>query len=389
MSSLSGRVAIVGVGETEVGSVPSLTATQMYVKSCRLALEDAGLTNREVDGIITGNSWSEPHYYHAEWIAEYLGIQPRYCLTVATGGGTILAAMHHAASAIEAGLCETVLVAAADNWLSAFTREKMVEMMAANAGHTQFEVPYGSFVPALYALFARAHMSKYGSTAEQYAAVAVSGRKHAALHPGAQMRETLEISDVLESKRVADPLHLLDCALISDGGAAVVLTSRQRARDLRKKPIYVLGFGEAHQHEHVSQAISLIETAATDSGARAFEMAGLTRDDVDMAMLYDPFTPTVIMFLEDLGFCDRGEGGAFVQAGETELGGRLPVNTNGGLLSYAHPGNPGALLMSVEAIRQLRGDCGPRQVTDAEVALVHGEGGIMSSHCTAIFSNEA
>jgi len=361
----------------------------MYVKSCRLALEDAGLTNREVDGIITGNSWSEPHYYHAEWIAEYLGIQPRYCLTVATGGGTILAAMHHAASAIEAGLCETVLVAAADNWLSAFTREKMVEMMAANAGHTQFEVPYGSFVPALYALFARAHMSKYGSTAEQYAAVAVSGRKHAALHPGAQMRETLEISDVLESKRVADPLHLLDCALISDGGAAVVLTSRQRARDLRKKPIYVLGFGEAHQHEHVSQAISLIETAATDSGARAFEMAGLTRDDVDMAMLYDPFTPTVIMFLEDLGFCDRGEGGAFVQAGETELGGRLPVNTNGGLLSYAHPGNPGALLMSVEAIRQLRGDCGPRQVTDAEVALVHGEGGIMSSHCTAIFSNEA
>lgn len=388
MSSLSGRVSIVGVGESEVGSVPTLTATQMYVKCGRLALEDAGLTNRGIDGVITANSWSEPHYYHAEWIAEYLGIQPRYCLTVATGGGTILAAMHHAATAIEAGLCDTVLLAAADNWLSAFTRERMVEMMAANAGHPQFEVPYGSFVPALYALFARAHMSKYGSTAEQYAAVAVTGRKHAALHPGAQMRETLEISDVLESKRVAEPLHLLDCALISDGGAAVVLTSRERARDLRKGPIYVIGFGEAHQHEHVSQAASLTETAATESGARAFAMAGLNPGDVDMAMLYDAFTPTVIMFLEDLGFCNRGEGGAFVQAGETELGGRLPVNTNGGLLSYAHPGNPGALLLAVEAIHQLRGDCGPRQVSNAGVALVHCEGGIMSSHCTAIFSNE-
>src|SRR5262249_35053800 len=157
-------------------------------------------------------------------------------------------------------------------------------------------------------LFARAHMSKYGSTDEQYAAVAVTGRKHAALHPGAQMRETLRVSDVLDSKKVADPLHLLDCALISDGGAAGVLSRRERARDLRKRPIYMLGFGEAHQHEHVTQATSLTETAATDSGVRAFAMAGLKPGDVDMAMLYDAFTPTVIMFLEDLGFCNRGEG---------------------------------------------------------------------------------
>ena len=389
MSSLSGRVAIVGVGETEVGRVPTLTATQMYVKACRLAIEDAGLKNNDIDGVITANSWSEPHYYHAEWIAEYLGIQPKYCLTVGTGGGTILAAMHHAATAILAGLCDTVLIAAADNWLSAFTREKMVEMMAANAGHTQFEVPFGTFVPALYALFAQAHMNKYGVTREQYASVAVSGRKHAALHPGAQMREPLGVGDVIESKNVAEPLHLLDCALISDGGAAVILTSSERARDLRKKPVYVLGFGEAHQHEHVSQAINLTETAATESGARAFGMARVSPNDIDVAMLYDPFTPTVVMFLEDLGFCQRGEGGAFVQAGETSLDGKLPVNTNGGLLSYAHPGNPGALLLAVEAIQQLRGDCGARQVSDAEIALVHGEGGIMSSHCTAILSTEA
>lgn len=388
MASLRGRAAIVGLGETEVGKVPGMSATQMCVKASRLALKDAGLTNKDVDGVITANSWSEPHYYHAEWIAEYLGIRPRHCLTVATGGGTIISAMHHAVSSIAAGLCSTVLLAAADNWLSAFSRAKMVELMAANAGHPQFEVPFGTFVPALYALFAQAHMGKYGVRAEQYAAVAVTARKHAALHPGAQMREPLTVADVLDSKRVAEPLHLLDCALISDGGAAMVLTSAERANDLRTKPVYALGFGEAHQHEHISQAESLTETAATDSGAQAYEMAGVAADEIDQAMLYDAFTPNVVMFLEDLGFCERGDGGAFVEAGEIELGGRLPVNTSGGLLSYAHPGNPGALLLAVEAARQVRGECGARQVPEARISLVHAEGGIMSSHASAILSSE-
>ena len=388
MASLRGKVAVAGVGETEVGKVPHLTATQMYVKACRLALEDAGLTNRQVDGVITANSWSEPHYYHAEWVAEYLGIEPRFCLTVGTGGGTIISAMHHAASAIVAGLCDTVIVAAADNWLSAFSREKMVELMAANAGHPQFEVPYGSFVPALYALFAKAHMHRYGTSPEQFALVAVAARRHASLHPSAQMREPITVDDVLGSKRVAEPLHLLDCALISDGGAAVVLTGAERARDLRPRPVFALGFGEAHRHEHVSQAVSLTETAATESGARAFAMAGLAPREIDMAMLYDAFTFNVVMFLEDLGFCRRGEGGAFVEAGEIEMGGGLPINTNGGLLSYAHPGNPGALLLAVEAVRQLRGECGPRQVKNARAALVHAEGGIMSSHGTVVFASE-
>ena len=388
MPKLRGRVAIAGVGETEVGRVPSLGATQLCVQACRRALEDAGLTNKDVDGVITTNSWSEPHYYHAEWIAEYLGSQPHYCLTVGTGGGTIIAALSHAVSAIETGLCETVLLAAADNWLSAFSREKMVELMAANAGHQQFEIPYGSFVPGLYALYAQAQMKRYGTTSEQFAKVAVTARKFAALHPGAQMRTPITIADVHESKKVAEPLHLLDCALISDGGAAIVVTASGRARDLRSKPVYVLGLGEAHQHEHVSQAVSLTETAAAESGARAFTMANLRPRDIDLAMLYDPFTPTVVMFLEDLGFCERGEGGAFVDSGEIELGGRLPVNTNGGLLSYAHPGNPGALLLTVEAVRQLRSECADRQVKGAGTALIHAEGGIMSSHATAILGNE-
>ena len=376
-----------GVGETEVGRVPGLSATQMYVKACCLALEDAGLTNKDVDGVITANSWSEPHYYHAEWIAEYLGISPRYCLTVGTGGGTLIAALHHAASAIASDLCQTVLIAAADNWLTAFSREKMVELMAANAGHPQFEIPYGSFVPALYALYAQAHMERYGTTAEQFAKVAVTARRHAALHPGAQMRTPITVADVLDSKKVAMPLHLLDCALISDGGVAILLTAAGRAGDLRAKPVFLLGIGEAHQHEHVSQAASLTGTGARESGERAFAMADLSPGDIDVAMLYDPFTPAVVMFLEDLGFCARGEGGAFVEAGEIELGGQLPINTNGGLLSYAHPGNPGALLLAAEAVRQLRGECADRQVRNAGTALVHAEGGIMSSHCTAIFCN--
>jgi acetyl-CoA acetyltransferase len=264
----------------------------------------------------------------------------------------------------------------------------MVELMAANAGHPQFEVPYGSFVPALYALFARAHMEKYGTRQEQYAAVAVSARKYAALHPGAQMREAISVEDVLNSKYVAEPLHLLDCSLISDGGAAVVVTSSERAADAKSQPVYVLGIGEAHRHEHVSQAMDMARSAAEDSSKRAFEMAGLGPADADLAMLYDPFSPVVVGLLEDIGFCGRGEGGPFVESGATELGGSLPVNTNGGLLAYAHPGNPGALLLLVEAIRQLRNECGERQVKDANVALVHAEGGIMSSHATAILGNE-
>lgn len=384
MSNLVRRVAIVGAGETEVGRVPDLSATQMYVQACRLALADAGLTSKQVDGVITTNSWTEPHYYHAEWIAEYLGINPRYCLTVGTGGGTVIAALHHAASAIVSGLCQTVLIAAADNWLTAFSREKMVELMAANAGHPQYEIPYGSFVPALYALFAQAHMERYGTSAKQFARVAVIARRHAGLHPGAQMRAPITVADVLASKNVAIPLHLLDCALISDGGGAILLTAAERARDSRSKPVFLQGIGEAHQHEHICQAATLTETAARESGQRAFAMANLSPGDIDLAMLYDPFTPVVIMLLEDLGFCARGEGGAFVDSGEIELGGRLPVNTNGGLLSYAHPGNPGALLLAIEAVRQLRGECNVRQVRNANTALVHAEGGIMSSHCTAI-----
>ncbi|MEW6301199.1 MAG: acetyl-CoA acetyltransferase [Thermodesulfobacteriota bacterium] len=387
MESLRGKVAIVGAADTEVGVVPHLSATQLYVKAAKLALEDAGITKDQVDGLITCNSFVEPYLYHAEMIAEYMQIFPRYCLNVATGGGTTIAIMHHAASAIATGVCDTVLITMADNMLSGLSRDKAIEVMS-TAGHAQFERPYGPPIPAFYALLAQAHMHAYGTTSEQFAAVAVACRKHASLNPAAQMRQPITVEDVLNSKMIAHPLHLLDCSLVSDGGAAVVMTSAGRAKDFKKRPVYILGVGEGHSHEHVSQARSLTTSAAKEAGERAYAMAGLGPADVDVAELYDCFTPVVIIELEDLGFCPKGEGGRFVEEGRIELGGALPVNTHGGLMSHCHPGHPGSLFSVTEAVRQLRGECGPRQVAGAEIALVHGQGGIMSTHCTMILGKE-
>jgi len=388
MESLRGKVAIVGAADTEVGVVPHLSATQLYVQAAKLALEDAGLTKEHVDGLITCNSFVEPYLYHAEMIAEYLQIFPRYCLNVATGGGTTLAIMHHAASAIATGICNTVLVTMADNMLSGLSRDRAIEVMS-TAGHAQFERPYGLPIPGFYALIAQAHMHAYGTTSEQLAAVAVACRKHASLNPAAQMRQPITIDDVLNSKMIAHPLHLLDCSLVSDGGAAIVMTSAERAKDLKNRPVYILGVGEGHSHEHISQARSLTTSAAKEAGERAYAMAGLGPRDIDVAELYDCFTPVVIIELEDLGFCPKGEGGRFVEGGRIELGGELPVNTHGGLMSHCHPGHPGSLFSITEAVHQLRGKSGPRQVKGAEIALVHGQGGIMSTHCTMILGKES
>jgi acetyl-CoA acetyltransferase len=385
--SLRNKIAIVGAADTEVGAVPHLSATQLYVKAARLALADAGITKNEIDGLISCVSFAEPFMYHAEMLAEYMQIFPRYCITAPSGGGTTLAMIHHAASAIATGMCHTILMTMADSQLSGLSRDRAIEAMA-SAGHPQFERPYGPPIPAFYALIAQAHAHAYGTTAAQRAAVAVACRKHAALNPAAQMRTPITVDDVLNSRMICDPLHLLDCSLVSDGGAAIVMTAAERARDFKRRPVYLLGIGEGHSHEHLSQAHSLTTSAAVEAGARAYEMAGVTPHDIDVAEVYDCFTPVVIIELEDLGFCGKGEGGAFVEGGRIELGGSIPVNTHGGLLSHCHPGHPGSLFGVTEAVRQLRGECGARQVKDARLALVHGQGGFMSSHCTAIFGSE-
>ena len=387
MESLKNKVAIVGVGDTEVGIVRGYSATQLYVRAAQRALEDAGITKSDVDGLITCVSFAEPYLYHAEMIAEYMQIFPRYCITAPSGGGTTLAIMHHAASAIVSGMADTILITMADSQVTGLSRAKAIEAMA-GAGHPQFERPYGAPIPAFYALVARAHEHAYGTTEAQRAEVAVACRKHASMNPAAQMRDPITVEDVLKSKMIADPLHLLDCSLVSDGGGAIIMTSAERAKDFKNRPVYLLGIGEGHSHEHISQAHSFVASAAKDAGERAYKMAGLGPKDIDVAELYDCFTPVVIIELEDLGFCSKGEGGRFVEGGRIQIGGELPVNTHGGLLSHCHPGHPGSIFSVTEAVRQLRGECGPRQVKDAKIALVHAQGGILSTHCTGIFGAE-
>jgi acetyl-CoA acetyltransferase len=387
VDSIRGKVAIIGAADTEVGKVPHLSATALCVEAARRAMEDAGITKDQIDGLVTCNSMAEPYMYHAEVIAEYLQIFPRYCISANAGGGTTMTSIQHAATAIASGVCETVLVSLGDSLRSGLSREQSKKMQS-STGHPEFETPYGATVPAFYALIARAHMDAYGTTPEQFAAVAVSGRRHAARNPAAQMRELITVEDVLNSRMIADPLHLLDCSLVSDGGAAIIMTSAERAADFPNDPVYILGAGEGHSHEHISQARSLTTSAAVESGRRAYRMAGLGPRDVDVAQIYDCFTPVVLIELEDLGFCAKGEAGAFVAAGETALGGTLPMNTHGGMLSHCHPGNPGAMFSLTEAVAQLRRQAGDRQVDDAEIALVHAQGGIMSSHATLILGRE-
>jgi acetyl-CoA acetyltransferase len=386
-AQLRGKVAIVGAADTEVGVLPGRTPMELCVDAALAALEDAGLEKSAVDGLVTCNAMAQPMLYHAEAMAEYLQIFPRYCISVGAGGGTTFSILHHAASAIVTGMADTVVIAMADSMRSGLTRDQAM-LAQSSTGHPQFEQPYGPTVPAYYALIAQAHMAAYGTTSEQFAGIAVGARAWANLNPAAQMRERISVEDVLSSRLIADPLHLLDCSLVSDGGSAIIMTSAERARDFPHRPVYLLGAGEGHSHEHISQARDLATSAARESGAAAYAMAGLGPADMDIAQLYDCFTPTVLVELEDLGFCAKGEGGSFVDSGAILPGGNLPVNTHGGLLSHSHPGNPGSMFALTESVWQLRGDAGDRQVAGAETALVHAQGGIMSSHTTLILGQE-
>ncbi len=381
-------MAIVGAADTAVGVLPGRTPMELCAEAALAAVADAGLEPGEVDGLLTCNAMAQPLMYHAEALAEYLQLFPRYCLAVGAGGGTTFSVIHHAASAIVTGMADVVVVAMADCMRSGLSREQALRVQA-STGHPEFEQPYGPTVPAYYALIAQAHMAEFGTTPEQLAAVAVACRAHAARNPAAQMREPVTVDDVLASRMIADPLHLLDCSLVSDGGSAVVLCSAERAADLRHDPVYLLGAGEGHSHEHIMAARSLTTSAAAEAGRRAYGMAGLQPSDMDFAQLYDCFTPTVLVELEDLGFCAKGEGGAFAESGAILPGGALPVNTHGGLLSHCHPGNPGSMFALTESVWQLRHAAGERQVPGARHGLVHAQGGIMSSHTALVLSREA
>jgi acetyl-CoA acetyltransferase len=384
---LGGEFALIGMAESAVGIVPDKSPRELCVQVTLDALKDAGLTLAEVDGLITCNAFAEPIMYHAEAVAEYIGWQPRHCVTVNTGGGTTFMALNMAAAAIQAGMAKTIVVAMADSLRSFMTRDQAM-VVQSSSGHPHYEQPYGPTVPAYYALIARAHMDQFGTTEAQFAEAAVSCRAWASKHPRAQMRDLISVEDVMNSRAIADPLKVLDCSLVSDGGAAVVITRKDQAKDGPHKPVTLLGYGEGHAHEHISQAKDLTTSAAVQSGRAAYAEAGLTPDDIDLLQLYDCFTPALLMQIEDLGFCGKGEGGAWLASGISRPGGSKPMNTHGGMLSYCHPGNPGAMFGLTEAITQMRGDAGERQLPNMRTALCHAQGGIMSSHATIILGVE-
>ncbi len=379
----SARAAIVGVAESDLGRTPGKTVLQLQHQAARAALDDAGFTFDDVDALFCAGNWAwSPNLM----LAEYLGIQPRYTDTTNIGGSSFEAHIGHAVAGIEAGLFEVALIAYGSTQRSDRSRNR--------GGHTfrlteQFEPAYGLPTPVgAYALAAMRHMFEYGTTSEQLAEVAVATRKWATLNEKAFMRDPITIEDVLNSRWIAEPLHLLDCCLVTDGGGAVVVASAERARQARKPPVWIIGHGEAHTHNSITNMPDLAtHQAAMLSGRAAFAMAGLTPAEIDVVEIYDSFTITVLLTLEALGFCGRGEGGAFVSGQRTAPGGPFPMNTNGGGLSYCHPGMYGIFLL-IEATRQLRGECGPRQVEGARTALAHGTGGVLSSAATIVLRKD-
>jgi acetyl-CoA acetyltransferase len=380
MPAYNGRIVIAGVAESDYGRVPNMTEMQLHAQALQRALEDSGLRKEEIDGVFCS---SQMMGMPTVMLCEYLHIFPRYSDSTSIGGSSFEAHLNHAVAAIRAGKCEVALISYGSTQLSSRGRMLGTSGRPASIPEDTYESPYGNTLVGAYAMAARRHMHQYGTTSEQLAEIAVVTRRHAGLNPLAMYREPITVQDVLHSRLIADPLHLLDCCVVSDGGGAVLVTTEERARDLKQPPVYVLGSSESHTHAHISQMPDLTVTAAAMTAARAFAEAGVRPAEIDMAMIYDSFTITVLLLLEDLGFCRKGDGGAFVQGGNIALGGRLPINTDGGGLSSNHPGMRGIFLI-IEAVRQLRAQCGPRQVAGAKLAVAHGSGGLLSSQATTI-----
>jgi acetyl-CoA acetyltransferase len=375
---------ITGAASTAVGELPGSSCMALHSQAALAALDDAGLQLRDVDGVLCAYSFTEPHLMLGSVFCEYAGIHPAVCTAVQSGGASACIMLMQAAALVAAGQCRHVLCVTGDNRLTGLSRDGAVAALA-EVGHPQFERPYGISVPAAYALVAQRYLHEYGATPEQLAAIAVEHRRHAGRHPLAHKREPITIDDVMRSRTICSPLRLLDCCLVSDGAAAVVVSAPDAARDTRA-PLRVLGMGQGHTHEHIVAAPSLTDFGCKESSRRAFAQAGIGQSDVDVALIYDSFTITLLVELESIGFFERGEAGAAALAGELGLGGRLPCNTHGGLLSYGHSGAAGGMFHAVEAVRQLRGEADERQVRDAEVAFVHGDGGILSAHCSLVLA---
>lgn len=375
-----GRTAIAGAATFGQGECPGFTPLEMAAEAGYRALDDAGIELAEVNGLYV---CLPDDFLSGLALAEYYGIAPLIGSNNRTGGSSFLCHAISAALALDAGLCDVALITYGSNQRSA--SGKLVSALKASV----YEQPHGATMPlGGYALAASRHMHAFGTTRDDLAAVAVAARQWAQMNPEAFRREPTSLDEVLAARMISSPLTVRDCCLVTDGAAAVVMTRADRARDGAKAPIYLLGGAAEATHKEIAAMPDLTVTGAARSGARAYAHAGVGPEEIDLVELYDAFTINTILFLEDLGFCPKGEGGRFVSSGAIAPGGSLPVNTNGGGLSCAHPGMYGLFTM-VEAVRQLRGEAGERQVADAELAVSHGNGGVLSSQATLIFGTDA
>jgi acetyl-CoA acetyltransferase len=382
MSDLKrGGAAIVGAAESDLGEVgPGFNVIDLMAQGIARALDDCGLGLKDVDGLICATTQSRTSPLN---LAEYLGISPPYIDGTIIGGSSFMFHIQHAMAALQLGLCNVAVIAYGSTQRSVGRQQASVREI------NPYETPYRPFLPSTaYALAASRHMHEFGTTREQMAEVAVAARQWALMNPVAWEKKPLTVEEVLAARMVSYPFTVRDICLVTDGGGAIVLVSAERAKSLKKKPVYVLGQGQHITHANISSMPDLTITGALESGRQAYAMAGLAAKDIDVLELYDAFTINTILFLEDLGFCKKGEGGSFVTGGRIAPGGALPVNTNGGGLSYCHPGMYGLFLL-VEAVRQLRDECGERQVKGAETAIAHGNGGVLSSQSTVILGIEA
>lgn len=380
MQELSNSVCIVGVDESdELGTLPHKSQLALHLEAISNAVQDAGLKVSDVDGIFTAGVHSPA------LLGEALGITPRYIDGTSVGGCSFIIMVGHALLALHHGLCDVAVVSHGQSGRSGIGVTGGRDTILSG----QFEIPYGfAGAPTFFGMITTRHMHEHGTTLEQWAQVAVSTRQWAALNPKARFRDPMTIEDVLNSRPVCYPFNLLNICLVTDAGGAAVLTRADRAKDCAKPPVYVRGAGEATEHVMVTQMQNLTFSESTRlSGEKAFNMAGVKHEDFDHLMLYDAFTSGPPIMLESLGFCKPGEGVHFFDPGKSDPGGSLPINTNGGGLSYTHSGMYG-IFPIIEATRQLRGECGERQVPGVNLSLVNGMGGMLSAAGTLVLSNQ-
>ena len=387
-NNLRGKYAIAGVGHSALGKVPEMGPIGMFAVAARNAIADAGLNKGDVDGLITRGP--DDVYCHHQRVGAALGLNVTYSTSTDNGGASQVLGVSMACMAIDAGLCNTVIVGfGRDTWSRTHRNEtarKRVNIGIQNQG--EFGPEFGWFgAPSNYAVSARRHMKLYGTTKEQLGHIAVAFRDHASRNPNAFLQKPLTIEEYLNARMIVDPLCLYDCSIYIDGAAAVVVTSAERARDLKNPPAYIMGFGFGNRLSGWFEESNMLTTGAKEAGEAAYRMAGIGPEDVDTAQLYDCFTQMVLLQLEDYGFCKKGEGGPFAGSGALLLDGAMPTNTSGGQLSEGHTEG---MLQIVEGVRQIRHEHGPdRQVKDAEVALVSGHGGNTACQSALILAREA